>query len=88
MSSVLADITGPDALSDWLNRRDLSQREMARRLGIHWTMVNKILMRTCRPGLTLALRIERHTGIPVREWDATQVDKRGQTPTRAARKPK
>jgi len=85
-SAALADTTGPEALSDWLARQGLNQREGAVRLGLHWTMLNHILRRRNSPSLTLALHIERQTGIPVREWDATHVDKRTYAGKRTGRK--
>lgn len=66
---------GQNALWDWMERRSLTQRQLADKLDIHWTYVNHILSNRRSPGLATAIRIERVTGIPVEEWDSTQVDK-------------
>ena len=70
---------GPDALWDWMERRGLDQRETAQLLGIHFVSLNQILHGDRRPGLAIAMRIERHTGINPGVWLRTPVSEARQT---------
>lgn len=67
---------GANALWDWLERRGMTQRQMAEKVGIDHTYLNHILCGRRKPGLGTAIRIERATGVAVEEWDSTHVDKR------------
>lgn len=75
-----------EAFKDWILRRGWNQRIAAKQLGIHYTYVNKMVLGHFRPGLQVALRIERLTGIPARDWMATEVDNFKPHTARRARK--
>lgn len=64
---------GPTALWDWMERMGLDQRQTAEMLGIHFVSLNQYLHGDRKPGLAVALRIERHTGINPGVWVRTQV---------------
>lgn len=64
---------GPEALWDWMERRGLNQAEAAQLLHVHHVSLNQILMGRRRPGLAIAMRIERHTGINPGLWLRTTV---------------
>lgn len=64
---------GSEALWDWMDRRGFNQREAAEVLEIHFMSLNQILRGSRKPGLAIALRIERHAGIPAGIWLRTRV---------------
>lgn len=64
---------GPNALWDWMDRMGFDQRQTAQLLGIHFVSLNQILHGDRRPGLAIAMRIERHTGINPGIWLRTPV---------------
>jgi transcriptional regulator with XRE-family HTH domain len=51
----------------------MTQRELARLIGVHFTYVNQILAGRRSPGLANALAMERVTGIPAEAWVPTAV---------------
>ena len=55
-------------LRDWLHAEHLTQRAFAARVGLHPTNVNHILRGRTQVGLTVALRLEQVTHIPVAAW--------------------
>lgn len=59
-------------LAAWIKRAKISDAEAARRLGCSRSMLSRVLGRTRRPGVDLAVAIEYSTGIIVAEW--TKVD--------------
>lgn len=67
---------GQKALRDWMERRDMNQREAAKVLGIHYMCLNQYLQigeRRRQPGLASALLIQDKTGIPMSIWALTKV---------------
>ncbi len=46
----------------------MNQADLAKKTKCSQPMICRILMGQKRPGLQLALRLERETGIPVRTW--------------------
>lgn len=70
---------GSTQLGDWLDRSRLDQRAGAKRLGIHYTTLNKFLTGVRSPGRETAIDIEAKTGIPVAAW-STRVGKRKKRP--------
>lgn len=66
---------GAAALWAWIERRfEGNQREAAKALGIAFQSLNQILRgKGRRPGLAMALRIERVAGVPAGIWLHTQV---------------
>ena len=56
-----------------MERRGFDQREAAQFLGIHYMTLNQILHGRYRPGLAIAVRIERSTGINPGIWLRTWV---------------
>jgi len=79
-------VNGRKRLAEWLRRSQLNQREGARLLGFHWTVINKILSGQRTPGLATALTIERVTGIPVDVWLPTSVGQDDETVPEPVRK--
>jgi len=67
--------SGREQLADWIERRGFSQREAATYFGWHETFISKILLGYRLPGLAAAVKIERHTGIPVTAWVPSEHDK-------------
>jgi len=67
---------GRKRLAQWIERSKMSQREVARLLGFHVSVLNKVLKGHRTPGLATALRLERVTGIPVESWTPTRNVKR------------
>ena len=55
-------------LAAWMRANDCSVRDMAERLDIAASTVYGLRERTLSPGLALAVRIEKETGIPVAYW--------------------
>ena len=61
-------LAGRQQLRRWLHAHQLTQRAFAARVGLHATNVNHILRGRAHVGLTVALRLERVTQIPVAAW--------------------
>lgn len=59
---------GSVQLAAWLKRSGMNQREAAKHLGIHWTVLNKLLKGTRLPGRNTAIDLQATTGIPVVAW--------------------
>ena len=60
---------GATQLRDWMKRRGFdTQDEVAGFLGIDSRFISQFMNERRRPGLKLALVIERKTGIPVEAW--------------------
>ncbi len=51
-----------------MERRGFKQSEAAAFIGIDATYLSQVLNEVRTPGLSNALRIERHTGIAVESW--------------------
>jgi len=49
----------------WMEKRGLSQRELARVLGVHETTVSRILTGTRRLGIRPAMRLAKEMGVPL-----------------------
>ena len=60
--------TEADALRDWLARRQWTQSDLARDLGLTRQYLHLVIRGNQRPSLTLASKIERVTGIPASAW--------------------
>jgi len=56
----------------------MDQREAARLFGVHHTHINQLISGRRRPGLALAVAIERVTGIHVGAWLPTTEGKPAQ----------
>jgi transcriptional regulator with XRE-family HTH domain len=80
--------SGPQQLRDWMERRGFNQTETAAFIGIDATYLSQVLNDVRTPGLTNALRIERHTGIPVESWAASAFGDLAASSPVGARKPK
>ncbi len=59
-------------LKQWLKDREMTQRELAGRLGITDAHMSSIVRGDDTPGLALAVRIEDLTGIPARDFAQQQ----------------
>lgn len=77
--------TGREALQQWIDRRQVNQREAARIIGVDHTYLNQILSGRRTPGLDNAIQIERATGIAVEVWLPTS---EGGTATEPRRQPR
>ncbi len=58
----------PSKLRAWMRANEQTVKGMASDLGIAASSVYALRERTLTPGLALAVRIERLTGIPVEYW--------------------
>lgn len=78
---------GASQLRDWMRRRGFNtQAEVAGFLEIDQRFVSEFLNEQRRPGLKIALVIERKTGIPVEAWEASGVDELSEKVPASARK--
>jgi transcriptional regulator with XRE-family HTH domain len=59
---------GAERLNQYRLRIRLKQRELADLLGLTEQYVSKLLSGSRRPGLAIAMRIERQTGVPAEAW--------------------
>lgn len=70
---------GATQLRDWMRRRGFNtQAEVAGFLEIDQRFVSEFLNEQRRPGLKIALVIERKTGIPVEAWESSGLDESSQ----------
>lgn len=65
--------SGAVQFKDWMARRQVNQRQAAKMLGWHWTVLWKILSGRRRPTITRAIQIQQLTGISVEAWLPTNV---------------
>lgn len=63
---------GAARLRRFLDSKHYNQRELAAKLEMHWTHANQILSGRRKPGLAVALRIQKLTGIPVDSWSTPE----------------
>lgn len=68
------------ALWDWIEKREVNQREAAKLLGLPHVTVNHYLHNRRRPGLSHSEKIFAVTGIPGRLWLETLVAKQKTRP--------
>ncbi len=52
-------------IRSWMKKRGLSQRELARVLGVHETTISRILTGTWRLGVRPAMRLAKEMGVPM-----------------------
>ena len=76
-------MNGRERLRQWIDRSKLEDFEAAEQIGLHRAQLSHILNGIRRPGLDVALRIERATGIPVEAWAPIEQDETA-TASRAA----
>lgn len=60
--------SGRDQLHDWIARHGVNQRKAADLLDMNEVHLGQILNGIRRAGLDTAIKIEDHTGIPVKSW--------------------
>lgn len=66
---------GAKQLRDWMRRRGFdTQAEVAGFLGIDQRFVSEYINEQSRPGLKIAIVIERKTGIPVEAWALSELN--------------
>jgi len=65
-------VNGAAELRDWMARRGFSQREAADYIDVSESFYSLLINEKHRAGLTLALRIQDRTGIPVHVWADTE----------------
>lgn len=58
-----------------MDRRGFKLADAAAYFGWDQTFISKLLNGHRSPGLTNALHIERHTGIPCEAWESSELDK-------------
>ena len=58
---TLCNVAGMENLSHYAKETGLSQRELAKRLGVDPSIVSRLMNGQMRPGLELAVRIQRLT---------------------------
>lgn len=68
---------GPEQLKDWMRRRGFTQADAARYIEEDEPTLSRLMTGKQVPGLRKAIRIERHTGIPVEAWAASELDDLG-----------
>lgn len=76
--------SGADTLRDWLKRRSLNQSEAAKLLGFTEVYLSQILNGHRKPALANAVKIEKHTGIPVESWLSESGDDDAEIPANVA----
>ena len=67
--------SGATLLRTWLNRSGHTQQAFSDKLGIHEAYVSFLVNGKRSPGLHLAVKISRLTGIPVESWMSLRADK-------------
>lgn len=78
---------GATQLRDWMKRRGFdTQDEVAGFLGIDARFISQFMNERRRPGLKLALVIERKTGIPVEAWALSELHSDDDEPPTNGRK--
>ena len=65
---------GPEQFKEWMRRARMTQSDAGRYLGVSESLISNIVNGKYRPGLTVAIKIERHTGIPVEAWNASELE--------------
>lgn len=60
--------SGREQLRDWIAKREMNQREAADFLGMNEVHFGQILNGVRQAGLNTAIKIEEHTGIPIKSW--------------------
>ena len=85
---VLVMRSGPAQLKEWIERRGFNYQEASRYLGIDPSVLTKLANGTRHAGLTIALIIERKTGIPVESWASVDLDTQGSAVVAGPRKRK
>lgn len=66
--------SGPEQLRHWLKRREFTNEEAAKYMGIDASVMTKLANGSRNAGLKIAVVIERHTGIPVEAWLSEDAD--------------
>lgn len=80
---------GAVQLKDWMRRRGFdTQQEVAGFLGIDERFISQFMKERRRPGLKLALVIERKTGIPVEAWALSELNDSDDDEPTNGRKPR
>jgi transcriptional regulator with XRE-family HTH domain len=67
--------TGAERLAEYRDRHGYKQYELAELLELAEAHLSQLLSGKRRPGLPIAVRIERMTGIPAESWLLTRVGK-------------
>jgi plasmid maintenance system antidote protein VapI len=66
--------TGPELLKKALDDRQMTQGQLRRRIGAPTGAISRWIRGERRPGLNMAVRLERELGIPVDAWSAAPSD--------------
>lgn len=71
----MPQMNGPALLTDWIKRMKFKTYvDAAEYLGVDKSILTKLANGTRAAGLTIALRLERKTGIPVEAWESDAAD--------------
>ena len=66
--------SGAELLKAWIERRGYRQNEAAIHLDLNEAFLSMLVNGKRLPSLDNAIRIERHTGIPVEAWSSSERD--------------
>lgn len=69
-----------------MERREVNQRQAAELIEMNEVHFSQILNGQRRPGLDTAIKIEEHTGVPVRSWTLSEVSELSDASVVTARK--
>lgn len=64
---------GFDMVDRAMAAASITQRQLAKDLGFHPGVVCRLLKRTRKPSLELAIALEDRLGVPIRVWPQTHV---------------
>lgn len=67
--------SGVEQLRGWMDRKSFNQADTARFFGWHESVISQYLSGARRPNLPNAVLIEEHTGIPVKAWQLSRLDR-------------
>ena len=68
-------LSGAGQLKRWMAREKLNQTQACRRLEMPESMFSRIVRGLSNPGLKVASKIERLTGIPMNAWIDDSVER-------------
>jgi len=71
---ILCNELGMEKLHQYLQKNGLSQREFARKIGIHPSAMSRLLSNLTKPDVDLVFAIERATkgAVPAKSWVSSE----------------
>lgn len=76
--------TGRERLREYCDRHGFKQYELAKMLGLADAHLSQLLSGKRTPGLSIAVRIERETGVPAESWLLSERGRSSKRPKREA----